>query len=188
MCWESACTLHHSRHLLDQLPRLTGTEFSVNTARELLSAWVATEQQPEVIDVLTQKLAEQHIPLSLPYASHFQFSAGSKTAVNAPIVRQALLDRFLADAASQQQTALKSLIGRFHMASLWTCTQQQSWTQPPIVCPSQALHWRRCLCQAQNCQPYKHTFSVTAAGIVTEAAVCHPAADVALPSANQLRS
>jgi hypothetical protein len=101
---ESACTLHHSRLLPDQLPSLARTELSVNTTRELLSAWVATEKQPDVIDVLTQQLAEQHIPLTLPYmplVSNFQpGSTSSKTAANAPNVRQALLDRFLADAAS----------------------------------------------------------------------------------------
>ncbi len=101
---ESACTLHHSSLLPDQLSRLTKTEFSISTTRELLSAWVATEKQPDVIDVLTQQLAEQHIPLSMPYiplSSNFQPGfAGSKSAVNAPNVRQALLDRFLADATS----------------------------------------------------------------------------------------
>ncbi len=87
-----------------ELSRLTRTEFSVNTTRELLSAWVATEKRLDVIDVLTQQLAEQHIPLLLPNMPPVPDcqpgSTGSKTAVNAPNVRQALLDRFLADAAS----------------------------------------------------------------------------------------
>ena len=101
---ESACTLHHARLLSDELPRLTTSDFSVETTRELLSAWVATEKQPDVIDVLSQQLAEQHIPISLPYMPPIPDcqpgSTGSKTAVHAPNVRQALLDRFLADAAS----------------------------------------------------------------------------------------
>jgi len=101
---ESACTLHHSRLLPDELPCQTRSDFSVKTTRELLSACVGTEKQPDVIDVLSQQLAEQHIPLSLPcmpLSSNFQPGfAGSKAAVNASDVRQALLDRFLADAAS----------------------------------------------------------------------------------------
>lgn len=65
---------------------------------------MGTEKQPDVIDVLTQQLLEQHVPLSLPYMCPIldcqPGSAGSKTDVNAPNVRQALLDRFLADATS----------------------------------------------------------------------------------------
>ncbi|KAL0046999.1 hypothetical protein WJX82_003773 [Trebouxia sp. C0006] len=84
---ESACTLHHSRLLPTELPCQTRSDFSVKTTRELLSAWVGTEKQPDVIDVLSQQLAEQHIPLSLPYmplSSNFQPGfAGSKAAVNA---------------------------------------------------------------------------------------------------------
>ncbi|KAL0029245.1 hypothetical protein WJX79_005214 [Trebouxia sp. C0005] len=64
---EAACTVHHSRLLPDELPRLTRTDFSVKTTRQLLSAWLATDKQPDVIDVLSQQLAEQHIPLSMPF-------------------------------------------------------------------------------------------------------------------------
>ncbi|KAA6428614.1 MAG: hypothetical protein FRX49_01489 [Trebouxia sp. A1-2] len=109
---EAACTVHHSRLLPDELPRLTRTDFSVKTTRQLLSAWLATDKQPDVIDVLSQQLAEQHIPLSMPFTPPVSKcqpgSTGRKTAVNAPTARQALLDRFLADAASPCKAKLDS--------------------------------------------------------------------------------
>lgn len=65
-----------------------------------------TEPQSHVIDVLVQQLAEQHIPLSLPLTPLMPSSQPGATSnahdqtMTKPDIRLALLDRFLADAAS----------------------------------------------------------------------------------------